>query len=70
MPSELKDAPKCPDDMYYLWEWYKEILTPPDRITYQEIDAWSRMTGHSLLECEIKVIRALDNVRQRVMNDG
>lgn len=62
-------GPEFPEPMRYLWDWYHELaagrgvgmsgLLP---IAYQDIDAWSRLTGHAVTPVEVRALMTLDAV--------
>lgn len=47
----LRDAPEFPEDLRYLYEWWRELQMGADesmsglRITWNCLDAWSRHMG-------------------------
>ena len=57
-----------------VWSWFCELdaarhmtefgLSP---LSYQEIDAWARLTGKSLSSHDISIIKDLDRLRLRMI---
>jgi len=45
------------------------MFTPPQRLYYAEIKAWSELTGHRLMEWEVKALRKLDEIRYQIANE-
>lgn len=67
-PPEL-DGPECPAGGEYLWSWFTQLrnrqnggLVGPQRVTWQEADAWSRMTRTDVAPWEIEIIFAVDDL--------
>ncbi|WP_146203698.1 hypothetical protein [Azospirillum sp. TSO5] len=62
-----------PWDLRHLWEWFSELSDArgggmgPSPITYQDILAWSRLTGRRPSPWEVSVIRELDSLWLSIM---
>ena len=66
--NQLLDAklpvPPTPE-LFYVWEWFTDLFNPggvgmgPYRVEYQEIEAYSRVTGEIIHGWEAIVIRRL-----------
>lgn len=69
-PKQLLDLEvhQLPDSTAYLWEWYDELFNG-GKISWQELDAWSRLTRRRILPWEAETIKALDTLYLRVQND-
>lgn len=66
---ELLSQIDLPEDTAYLWGWYGELFNG-GKLTYQELDAWSRLTRRRLLPWEVKVLKTLDLIYLRTQHDG
>jgi len=69
MPDELKDAKELPKEMSYLWSWYWQMYTPPGKLLYSEILAWSQLTRHSLEPWEVATLKKIDEMRYAIANE-
>jgi hypothetical protein len=65
----------CPPALQYLWEFFLELNSSRAStgfsalpLTYQEIEAWGRLTSISLNLYEVKVLRRLDQTWFEVFN--
>lgn len=58
-----------PEEAEYLWGWYLELFNG-GKLTYQELDAWSRLTRRVLLPWEVRVLKTLDLIYLKVHCDG
>ena len=65
--QESLQGPECPSWLSYLWSWFLGLharrgsgMNGPARITWQDIDAWSRITGTRLSKWECDVLLVLD----------
>ncbi|UTC27974.1 hypothetical protein [Stenotrophomonas phage A1432] len=67
-PEQL-NGPELPEELEYVWEWFREVFagTP---LTFQEMQAWSNMTGKRLLGWEADLIKSLDRIFWKVNNRG
>jgi hypothetical protein len=61
MPQQLKDLPERPDDVLYLWQWWREMFTG-EKLTYSEIKAYSDISRRNIQASEAAVIRRLDAI--------
>jgi len=61
--SELNERPSLRPEAIYLWNIYCEIITGCEKVTFAELDAWSRLTGKRLESWEIELMIKLDQVR-------
>lgn len=62
---ELERSYRKPAVLYYLWEWFCDIYQGVP-ITYQELAAWSGMTGTKLHLFEIDLLKRLTNLANNV----
>lgn len=71
MPKQLEDLSvhKLPESMEYIWGWYDELFNG-GKISYMELDSWSRLTRRRLEPWEVGAIRALDSIYLKVQHDG
>lgn len=67
-------GPQFPELMEYVWSAFISLhsargqgFNGPLPISYQEIDAWQRMTKNTLLPWEIEVVKRLDAVYLKAM---
>ena len=67
LPELLRPVHVSPA-LAHLWNDFVEIKngSAGDRISYQDIDAWQRLTGASLSSTEISLIKRLE----RIYEDG
>jgi hypothetical protein len=68
-------GPEFPELLEYVWTAFLLLnntrgqgFSGPLPISYQEIDAWQRMTQNTLLPWEIEAVKRLDAVYLRVVN--
>jgi hypothetical protein len=68
-------GPEFPELLEYVWTAFLLLnstrgqgFSGPIPISYQEIDAWQRMTHNVLLPWEVEVVKKIDNVYLRVVN--
>ena len=59
-PQELADVPEPPPELLYLWDWLGELTYP---MSFAELEAWGRLTGHTLCRWEVEALVKLDRVR-------
>lgn len=68
-PPQLADAPEFPEELRYVWEWFREVFAG-EPLTYAELQAWSNMTGKRLNGWEAELIKSLDRIFWKVQHDG
>lgn len=65
------EGPEIPDALEYVWGWYCQLAATrrfngmsghPEPLTYETIDAWSRLTGHTPTPEEVDALLLLDAV--------
>lgn len=67
LPARLRDAPRCPDALAYLWALFIRLrrrCTPSmgtARILYSDMAAFVRVTGERLSAWEVSVIERVDD---------
>lgn len=68
VPERLANAPALPVGLEQLWHDFTDLHScrgstgfGPERITFQDIDCWSRVTGATLEGWQIEAIRKADN---------
>ncbi|QJI53357.1 hypothetical protein vBAcoSR7M_35 [Alteromonas phage vB_AcoS-R7M] len=68
--QELYDAEV--EELQYLWSYYIDILSScsDGKLNYTELKAWSEVTGICAEPWEIDVIRTLNRINIKVMQDG
>lgn len=66
-PPQLADAPEMPQELGYLWEWFREVFTGQP-LTFGEMESWSNMTGKRLRGWEAELIKSLDRIFWKVQN--
>lgn len=62
------DGPPAPRALAYLWGWFIELSAARGRngfgglnaLSYQELDAWARLSGIAPTPFEVGVLRRLD----------
>jgi hypothetical protein len=66
-PARLADAPAMPEGLSPLWHAYCDMRNScpsngmgPGRITFAELDAYQRVTGHRLAPWHVDAIRRVD----------
>lgn len=60
----LKDIPKCPVELEYLWDLYKEIKQGCENITYVDINAFDNLTGSGINYFESIALIEIDKIRR------
>jgi hypothetical protein len=70
-------SPEFPVELDYLWSYFLELSSTrpqgysgPLPITYQEIQAWSELTGNKITPLDVEVIKRLDRIYTRVISNG
>lgn len=66
-PAQLADAPECPEELEYLWDFYREVFTG-EPLTFQEMEAWSRMTGKPVTGWEADALKSIDRAYWRAQS--
>lgn len=71
------EPPELPYCVEHLWRWFCELHLGrgtggfgPSRVTYADIDAWSRLTRTQVRPAEVRAILAVDNEWLRVQVDS
>lgn len=64
-PQLLMDAPVLDEELQYLWNEYCEIVKGCDRITWESLDSYQRLTGINLTPWESSIMIELDRMRKR-----
>lgn len=67
-PKQLLEAPEKPDELSYVWEWFREVFTG-EPLTYTELHHWSLVTGKRLQGWEAELIRSLDRIYWSIQNE-
>ncbi|MGI9277483.1 MAG: phage tail assembly chaperone [Endozoicomonas sp.] len=67
-PEALADQPPLPEELAYLWEWFLELRTS-EALTFTEIHYWTQLTQKRIRGWEVDVLRSIDRIYWRVMND-
>jgi len=73
-PARLRDAPKCPPGLAYLWATFirlRKRCTPSmseARILYTDMQAFMHVTGERLTAWEAELIERLDDTFAEVVN--
>jgi len=68
-PEELWAIPECPVEVGYLLDWFQELKTGPDHLTFQEIDAWAKLTCNFPTPSEVDVLVRLDRELMTVLKN-
>lgn len=68
LPAKLAEQPKCPEAFAHLWQWFLEIQTS-ESLTFAEIEAWSRLTHRRITGQEAAILRRLDSIYLKVINE-
>lgn len=70
-PKQLEDLSvhSLPEGLSYLWGWFEELFNA-GKLSYQEIDAWNRLTRRNVTPQEVEAIKTLDLIFLKVQNDG
>lgn len=66
-PQQLADAPELPEELQYIWEWFREVFAG-EPLTYTELQAWSAMSGKRTTGWEAELIKSLDRIFWRVQH--
>jgi hypothetical protein len=67
-PKQLAEAPECPEELRYIWEWYREMFTG-EPLTFSEIHYWSLPpAGPGLKGWERDLLKSLDRIFWKVRN--
>ena len=66
-PHQLENAPELPEELRYVWEWFREVFAGKP-LTYTELQSWSSMTGKRLLGWEAELIKSLDRIFWKVQH--
>lgn len=61
-PVQLVEQPPLPPALAYLWGWFTELQQGAAPLSYQEILAWSQLTGRQATGTEVQVLRQLDAI--------
>lgn len=61
------EGPPVPEGLAYLWDWFWELdagraegFTGPAAFSYQELDAWARLTGRQPSPHEVQALMSID----------
>lgn len=67
-PPLLLNRPDFPEELLYVWKWHCDIgnATPLSNL---ELKSWSDLMQVNLQVWEVEVLRSLDRIYWRVMND-
>ena len=69
-PQQLAELQDPPDELLYVWRWWKD-LRKLDRLTFAEIESWSRLMRIDVSPWEVDLIMSLDFIYERaVMRNG
>ena len=60
MPPELEAVIPRPVEMFYLWDWLGELISP---LSFVELGYWQELTGRRLATWEVRALIELDKVR-------
>lgn len=76
LEAEL-DLPHLPAPLVYLWNLYARLSARrsaggfgPSRLSWQDIDAFQRVTGRKFNSWEVEVVEALDDIEVTAMNEA
>lgn len=65
-----------PPDGWRLWDWFLQLDATRGfndgsvlSLSFQEIDAWNRLTGSQVSPKEVDILRSMDAVRTRIWNE-
>src|SRR5262249_49190452 len=65
--KELREAPQCPPAFEDVWGYYTELRSAPtlgmsgvNPISWEQLHAWSSMTGRRLMRYELELVLAID----------
>jgi hypothetical protein len=59
--------PPIPAAVAYLWEWFREVQNG-DRLKWQELSAWSKLSGKDISSIEAQAIRSLSFIQFHANN--
>lgn len=59
-PPQLEEGPELPEELTYLWQWFRDLFSSSKALDHVEIQAWSQLNGIQLAYWELQVLRALD----------
>ena len=71
MPEDLVPLP-CPESLTYLWNWWAGLAARrgggfgPRPISWQDLEAWARLTGIALSPFELEVLSDLEQAYLRI----
>jgi hypothetical protein len=70
-------GPVMPDIARHLWDYFLELhrgrtygASGPNPLSYEGIQAWCNLSGVALYSYEVDVIKELDSMWVRIMNEG
>jgi len=63
---ELENAPELPERLSYLWAAYLSMINSGWPLGFEEVRAWSDMTGAALLGWELTAIVSVENARKEI----
>ena len=66
-PKQLADAPELPEELAYIWEWFREVFAG-EPLSYVEMQAWSTMSGKRVQGWEAELIKSLDRIFWKVQH--
>ena len=67
-PKELAEQPEFPEELRYIWEWYLE-MRGREPLTFSEMQSWATLTHQKPLAWEVDLVRTLDRLYWRTIND-
>lgn len=59
----IEDRPELPDEIGYLWNWYAEIMHGTEKLTWQAIDAYQRVSGNEMEPWEVEALMKIEAQR-------
>jgi len=65
VPDGLKNKPRLPRALSYIWETYASISKGCEQVTYQGIKAYCDLTGENITPWEVTMIIEIDLLRRR-----
>ena len=65
-PKEIRDAPKLPECLGYIWDMYSEVYTGCD-LTYSEVYSWAKLTKTHLSPQETLALMTIDRIRKEII---
>jgi len=57
-----------PEELGYIWAWFLELRTA-EPLAYSEIASWAALTRTNVLPWEVRLLRSLDRLFQRVLHE-